>query len=263
MQIIAGRNFNKNMPTDKTQGFIINEKAVKKFGWKNSALAIGKTVQWVNPNTIIKSGKVIGVVKDFNIAPLKSAVQPLVMHYMPQRFQYLYIRFNQKNAKSVLASIQKQFNQFYAKQSFEYSFLDDTLNNLYSSEQKLSAIFYYFSLLAILIACMGVLGLSLYSIQQRIKEIGIRKVLGASVFSITTELLKEFVKPVLIAAIIATPLSWYAMNKWLEDFAYHIQINWIVFLFTTLMVLALAVLTMGIQSIKAAIANPVKSLRTE
>ena len=203
------------------------------------------------------------MVKDFNITPLKSAVQPLVMHYFPQRFQYLYIRFNQKNAEAVLASIQKQFSQFYTKQSFEYSFLDDTLNNLYSSEQKLSTIFYYFSFLAILIACMGVLGLSLYSIQQRIKEIGIRKVLGASVFSITTELLKEFIKPVLIAAFIATPLSWYSINKWLQDFAYHIQINWTVFVLTTLIVLVLAILTMGIQSIKAAIANPVKALRSE
>ena len=263
MQIIAGRNFNKDMPTDKTQGFIINEEAVKKLGWENSSEAIGKTIQWVQPNVVLKTGKVIGVVKDFNITPLKSAVQPLVMHYFPDRFDYLYIRFNQKNAETVLASIQKKFSQFYTKQSFEYSFLDDTLNNLYSSEQKLSTIFYYFSFLAILIACMGVLGLSLYSIQQRIKEIGIRKVLGASVFSITIELLKEFVKPVFIAALIATPVSWYAMNKWLQDFAYHIQINWIVFLLTTLIVLALAVLTMGIQSIKAAIANPVKSLRAE
>jgi len=263
MQMIAGRNFNKNMPTDKSTGFIINEEAVKKFGWENAEAAIGKTIQWVQPNAVLKAGKVIGVVKDFNITPLKSAVQPLVMHYMPQRFQYLYVRFNQNNAKTVMASIQKQFNQYYSKQSFEYSFLDDTLNNLYSSEQRLSAIFSYFSFLAILIACMGVLGLSLYSIQQRIKEIGIRKVLGASVFSITTELLKELVKTVIIAACIATPIAWYAMNEWLKDFAYHININSVVFLLTTLIVLAMAVLTMCIQSIKAAIANPVKSLRTE
>ncbi len=263
MQVVAGRDFNKDMPTDKTEGFIINEEAAKTFGWQNAAQAIGKTIQWVNPNTIIKSGKVIGVVKDFNITPLKSTVQPLVMHYLPQRFQYLYIRFNQTNAAAVLATIQKQFNQFYAKQSFEYSFLDDTLNNLYVSEQKLSTIFSYFSFLAIFITCLGVLGLSFYSIQQRIKEIGIRKVLGASVSSITGELLKEFVKPVIIAALIATPLAWYAMTKWLEGFAYHIQINWMVFLLTTLMVLFLAILTMSVQTIKAAIANPVKSLRTE
>ena len=162
-----------------------------------------------------------------------------------------------------MASIKKTFNQYYAKQSFEYSFLDDTLNNLYNSEQKLSTIFKYFSFLAILIACMGVLGLSLYSIQQRIKEIGIRKVLGASVFSIATELLKEFVKPVIIAACIATPIAWYAMDKWLQDFAYHIQISWAVFMLVTMLVLLLAILTMSVQSVLAAMANPVKSLRTE
>jgi putative ABC transport system permease protein len=262
MQLVAGRDFSKDMPTDKTTGFILNEEAVKKFGW-NSSAAIGKTVQWVQPNVVLKTGKVIGVVKDFNITPLKSAVQPLVMHYFPQRFQYLYIRFNQSHANNVLAVVQKQFNAFYPKQSFEYSFLDETLNNLYLSEKKLGTIFSYFSFLAILIGCLGILGLSLYSIQQRIKEIGIRKVLGASVTGITLELLKEFVKPVLIAAVIATPLAWFVMNKWLEDFAYRIQINGLVFLLTTLIVLALAILTMSVQSIKAARSNPVKSLRTE
>lgn len=263
MELVAGRDWKADMATDATAGFIINEEAVKKFGWKNPQDAIGKTVQWVQPNTVLKSGKVIGVVRDFHITPLKAAVQPLVMHQFPQRYQYLYIRFDQSRAQNILAAIQKQFNAFYANQSFEYSFLDDTLNNLYSSERKLGTIFSYFSLLAILIACLGVLGLSLYSIQQRIKEIGIRKVLGASVFSITGELLKEFVKPVLIAAVIATPLAWFAMNKWLEDFAYRIQINWLVFLLTTFLVLVLAVLTMGIQSVKAALSNPVKSLRSE
>ncbi len=262
MQMAAGRDFNKDMPTDKTSGFILNEEAVKKFGW-NPSTAIGKTVQWVQPNAVLKSGKVVGVVKNFNITPLKSAVQPLVMHYFPQRFQYMYIRFNQSRADNVLATVQKQFNAFYAKQLFEYNFLDDTLNNLYLSEKKLGTIFSYFSFLAIFIGCLGVLGLSLYSIQQRIKEIGIRKVLGASVPGITIELLKEFVKPVFIAAVIATPLAWFVMNKWLQDFAYRIEINWLIFLFTTLIVLALAVLTMSIQSINAARSNPVKSLRTE
>jgi len=263
MQVMAGRDFSKDMTTDKTAGFILNEEAVKRLGWNSPAQAIGKAVQWVQPNTIIKSGKVIGVVKNFNITPLKSAVQPLVMHYFPQRFQYLYIRFHQNNGKTVLTAIQKQFNQFYPKQSFEYSFLNETLYNLYSSDQKLSIIFFYFSFLAILIACLGILGLSLYSIQQRIKEIGIRKVLGASVFSITGELLQEFVQPVILASLIATPIGWYVVYRWLENFAYHIHISWLVFLLTFLIVLALAITTIGVQSIKAAIANPVKSLRTE
>jgi putative ABC transport system permease protein len=263
MKLLAGRSFSANYPTDKTEGFLINEEAVKQMGWKNAANAIGKTIQWIRPGTVLKKGKVIGVVENFNISPLTSAVQPLVMHYSALRLQYLYVRFNQINAKNIISDIEKKFNEFYPQQSFEYTFLDNTLNNLYSSEQKLSTILFYFSLLAILIACMGVSGLSLYSIQQRIKEIGIRKVLGASVFGITVELLKEFVKPVIIAACIATPIAWYAMNEWLKEFAYHTQISWTIFALVTILVLVLAIITMSIQSIKAAIANPVKSLRTE
>jgi len=137
------------------------------------------------------------------------------------------------------------------------------LNSLYAREANLGRIFTSFSFLAIFIACLGILGLSLYSIQQRVKEIGIRKVLGASVAGISTELIKDFVKPVLIAAIIATPIAWYAMNRWLEAFAYKIQISPWVFVITTLMVLMIALLTMSIQSVKAALSNPVKSLRTE
>ena len=263
MKILAGRNLSREHRTDLAQGFILNEEAVKKFGWKRPSEAIGKTVQWVQPTAVLKSGKVVGVVKDFNITPLKNAVQPLVMHYFPQRFQYMYIRFDQKRADQVIPLIEKRFNELYAKQNFEYRFLDDTLNAMYSSEKKLGVIFSYFSILAVIIACLGVLGLSLYSIQQRIKEIGIRKVLGASVAGITGELVKEFVKPVLLAALIATPIAWYGMNKWLEDFAYRISINWTVFLLTTMAVLFLAVLTMSVQSIRAAHANPVKTLRAE
>jgi putative ABC transport system permease protein len=212
---------------------------------------------------VIKEGRVIGVVKDFNITPLRSAVQPLVMHYRVPGFQYLYLRLNQNNARAILADAQKQFAKFYPNQSFEYSFLDDTLNKMYQSERKLSSVFSYSSLLAILIACMGVLGLSLYSIQQRIKEIGIRKVLGASVFTITKDLIKEFAMPVIVASLVASPIAWYAMDQWLQDFAYHIKIEWTIFLLVTIVVLTLAVLTMSIQSIKAAMANPVDSLRTE
>ena len=134
---------------------------------------------------------------------------------------------------------------------------------MYTSEKRLGTIFSYFSFLAVFIACLGILGLSLFSIQQRIKEIGIRKVLGASVLSITRGLIKEFVKPVITAGIIATPVAWYMMNRWLEDFAYRINISGWVFVIAGLLALLIAMLTIGIQAIKAALANPVKSLRTE
>lgn len=263
MKIIAGRDFSKDHPTDRTEGFILNEEAVKKTGWESPAEAIGKTFQWVLPNAVLKSGKVIGVVQDFNITPLKTAVQPLVMHISPIRFQYLYVRFDQSKANEVVSTVEKTFNQYYAKQSFEYSFLDDTLAMMYKSEKKLGAIFSYFSFLAIFIACLGILGLSLYSIQQRVKEIGIRKVIGASVSGITTLLVKEFIQPVFIATVIAVPIVWHGMNKWLEDFAYRITISWWVFIVAGMLTLLIAILTVSLQAIKAAIANPVKSLRTE
>ena len=263
MKIIAGRDFSKDHPTDRTEGFILNEEAVKKSGWKSPADAIGKTFQWVLPNAVLKSGKVIGVVQDFNITPLKTAVQPLVMHIQPIRFQYVYIRFDQSKAGNVISTIEKTFNEFYAEQSFEYSFLDDTLAMMYKSERKLGTIFSYFSSLAIFIACLGILGLSLYSIQQRVKEIGIRKVIGASVTRITALLVKEFIQPVFIATVIAVPIVWYGMNKWLEDFAYRVAISWWIFAVAGALALAIAILTVSLQAIKAAMANPVKSLRTE
>jgi putative ABC transport system permease protein len=263
MKILAGRNFAADHPTEKAEGFVLNEEALKKMGWRDPAGAIGKTIQWVKPDAVLKKGKVLGVVQNFNINPLKSAVQPLVMHYSPLRFQYLYVRFNQNNARRLTGIVEKKFNEFYPKQSFEYSFLDDDLNAMYKNEKRLGTIFGYFSFLAILIACLGVLGLSLYSIQQRIREIGIRKVLGASVLSITGGLLKDFVKPVVIAAFVATPIALYVMRKWLEDFAYRVDISWWIFIAAGMMALLIAILTISIQAIRAAIANPVKSLRTE
>lgn len=263
MKLIAGRDFSKDHPTDRTGGFILNEKAVKESGWKSPSEAIGKTFQWVKPDGVIKSGKVIGVVRDFNITPLKSPVQPLVMHIYPQRFQYLYVRFDQFKAHNIIIPLEKAFRQAYARQSFEYSFLDDTLAAMYTSETKLGIIFNYFSALAIFIACLGVLGLSLYSIQQRIKEIGIRKVLGASVAGITSLLMKEFVKPIFMACVIATPFTWYGMDRWLENFAYRIDIKWWIFPLAGIIALLIAFFTIGFQTIKAAIVNPAKSLRTD
>jgi putative ABC transport system permease protein len=263
MKILAGRDFSNDFATDKTEGFILNEEAVKKMGWQNPAQAIGKKFQWVRPDAVLKSGKVIGVVQNFNITPLKSPVLPLVMHYRSNRFQYMYIRYNQANTSNMISVVEKKFKEVYPKQSFEYNYLDDTLNNMYVSEEKTGRVFSYFSFLAILIACLGILGLSLYSIQQRVKEIGIRKVLGASVLRITSELVKDFLKPVLIATIISVPLAWYAMDKWLQDFAYRTNIGWWIFITAGLLAVLIALITVGIQAIRAAVANPVKSLRTE
>jgi putative ABC transport system permease protein len=260
MKVMEGRTFSANYKTDESEGFIINQEAVKQLGWQTAKNAVGKSFQWVMPDTVLKSGKIIGVVEDFNITPLKAAVQPLVMHILPRRFQYLYIRVNNNDA---LKGIEKEYKSFNADQPFEYSFLDDTINAMYRSEKKQGIIFAYFSGLAIIIACMGILGLSIFAAQQRIKEIGIRKVLGASVISIVSELSKEFLKPVLIAAFIASPIAWYGMNKWLQNFAYRIDISWWVFIVAGIIAVCIALFTISFQAIKAAIANPIKSLRTE
>ena len=260
MKLIAGRNFSKSFSTDESEGFIVNNEAVKQAGWKTAKDAIGKSFQWVMPDQVLKTGKIIGVVEDFHITPLKSTVQPLVMHILPRRFQYLYVRLNADNA---LSKIEKTFKGFNHDQPFEYTFLDDTINAMYASEKKLGKIFAYFSGLAILIACMGILGLSIYSTQQRIKEIGIRKVLGATPVNIVKELSKEFIKPVFIAAIIASPVAWYAMNKWLQEFAYRIDLSVGVFVLAGVVALLIALVTVSFQAIKAAFANPVDTLRTE
>lgn len=263
MKMIAGRSLSADYPTDKTEGFVVNEEVVRKLRWKDPQAALGKTIQWVRPDKVLKKGSVIGVVENFNISPLSQAVQPLVMHYSALRLQYLYVRFRQISSATAINAVEKKFTEFFPKQSFEYSFLDDTLNHLYTSEQKLSTIFSWFSLLAIVIACLGVLGLSLYSIQQRTKEIGIRKVLGAGVANITTELLKEFLKPMLIASVAAIPITWFLMHRWLQDFAYRTNISWWIFVVAGALAIAIALITMSSQTIRAARANPVKSLRSE
>jgi putative ABC transport system permease protein len=185
------------------------------------------------------------------------------MHILPRRFQYLYVRYKDINTADAVNVVSKQFKDLYPDQPYEYKFLDDTINSLYTTEVKLGKIFGYFAGLAILIACLGILGLSVYSTQQRTKEIGIRKVLGATIGGIIKELSKDFLKPVVIAAIIATPIAWLGMHKWLEDFAYKVNISWWVFVLAGIAAIIIAFITISFQSIKAALANPVKSLRTE
>ena len=263
MKIIAGREFSENYATDKNEGFILNQEALKQSGWPTPASAIGKTFAWVLPGEVLKSGKVIGIVQDFNITPLKSAVQPLVMHIAPQRFRYLYVRYNELSAREAISKVGKTFKDFYATQPFEFSFLDDTINSMYKSETRLGQIIEWFSALAIFIACMGILGLSVYSIQQRTKEIGIRKVLGAGVPGIIRKITNEFLKPVFVAAILAAPITWLVMDKWLQEFAYRIKVNPGVFVVAAAIAILIALITISFQAIKAAMANPVKSLRTE
>jgi putative ABC transport system permease protein len=260
MHMANGRNFSKEFATDSS-GIILNETAAAAFGWNNTT-AIGKTV--IRQNAVIGSNvpyHVIGVVKNFNFKSLHEAVSPLYMVLYPESGLIFKIKTN--DVAGLLATMKKQWNAYNTDEPFTYSFMDDLFNKTYSAEQKTGTILNIFSILTIFVACLGLFGLVTYTAEQRTKEIGIRKVLGASVSQVTQMLSKEFLKLVLIASLIAFPLSWWAMNKWLQSFAYRISISWWAFVVAGCVTVLIALITVSFQAIKAAIANPVKSLRTE
>ena len=256
IQILKGRNFSKDFPTDSS-GIVINEAAVQQLGWTNEN-AVGKT--------IVRSGqeefKVVGVVADFNYASLKQKVAPLMM-MLGRNFGGLIIKINTRDVKGFLADLKKQWNSFNPAGPLEYNFLDEKFAALYASEQRTKQIFSAFAVLAIIIASLGLFGLSAFVIEQRAREIGIRKVLGASVQQVLLLVSKEFLLLVGIAFIISVPVTWWAMHEWLKDFAYRINIGTGVFVAAGLAAILIAFFTISFQAIRAAITNPVKSLRTE
>jgi putative ABC transport system permease protein len=260
MKMVSGRNFSKEFATDSL-AIILNETAAKAFGW-NNITAIDKTIIRQNSdrgNNI--PFHVIGVVKNFNFKSLHEAVSPLYMDLNSEGG--LIFKIKTTDVSSLLATMKKNWDSYNTGEPFSYSFLDDLFNNTYSTEQKTGNILNIFSVLIILVACLGLFGLVTYTAEQRTKEIGIRKVLGASVTQVTQMLSKDFLKLVLIASLIAFPAAWWAMNKWLQSFAYRINISWWVFFIAAFAALIIALVTVSFQAIKAAIANPVKSLRTE
>lgn len=262
IQMSAGRNFARDYSMD-TSNFIINEAAVKAIGWKSAQQAVGKNFKYGNI-----SGHIIGVMRDFHFESLHQQIAPLVfmMPYVPAGqtyYNYISIKISSQNIAPALLTIKNTWQKFLPEFPYQYTFLDENFAKLYDAEQQQEIIFTTFACIAIFIACLGLFGLSAFAISQRIKEIGVRKVLGANTSTIFTLLSKEFLKLVLIATIIAFPVAWYAMNSWLQSFAYRIHIQWWVFLFAALAALFIALLTVSFQAIKAAIANPVKSLRTE
>ena len=252
MKIVAGNNFTGSK--SDSAHFILNETAVKQAGIKDP---IGKSFMlWGN------KGIITGVVKDFNYASLKQAVEPAIFYYRPSYWR-MYVKTTGKDASKALAAIQKVWKSYNPDFPVEYSFLDDEFNKMYSDDQRTGILFNVFAAIAILISCLGLFGLATYTAQVKIKEIGIRKVLGASVVGITNLLAKDFILLVLIAFVIASPLAWIGMNKWLQNFAYRINISWWIFFATGLLAIVIALLTVSFQAIKAALSNPVKSLRTE
>ena len=253
MKMVAGASFT-GAPID-TARFILNEAAVKEIGMKNP---LGKRFKMEGIN-----GKIIGVVGDFHYASMKEKIAPAVFWYHPQYLNKMYIRTTRRDAPKALAAAEKEFKQYNGDYPFGYAFLDDIFNNIYQGEQREGTLFTYFAGIAIFISCLGLLGLAAYTAQVRTREIGVRKVLGASVTGIVGLLARDFVRLVGIAILIATPVAWYAMHKWLQDYAYHIGISWWVFVAAGLVAVAIAFITISFQTIKAALMNPVKSLRSE
>jgi putative ABC transport system permease protein len=252
MKIIQGSNFTGS-PADSAH-FILNETAVKQTGIKDP---IGKSFSlWQNKGTII------GVIKDFNYASLKKAIEPAIFYYDPACWG-MYVKTTARDASKAIAGTTRTWKQYTSEFPFDYSFLDDDFNRMYKNDQRLGTLFNVFAVVAILISCLGLFGLATYTAHVKTKQIGIRKVLGASVTSITGLLAREFILLVLVAFVVASPVTWFVMNKWLQDFAYRISISWWMFLITGVLAILIAVFTVGFQAVRAAIANPVKSLRTE
>lgn len=259
MKLLQGRDFSPKLTTDSTGVFIINESAAKKLGLEKP---VGSRIEWRPGGTVLK-GTVIGVVRDFNFSSLQSLVEPVIYFNQPGDANVLTLRLGPGDLHKQMQRIEAQWKRVEPVYPFKYSFIGDDLAKQYLREARLGQLFGIFAGLSIFIACMGLLGLSILIARQRMKEIGIRKVLGASIANITALLSGDFLKLVILALVIATPVAWYAMNKWLEDFAYRIHVTWWMFALAGLAAILIALITISFQSIKAALMNPVRSLRSE
>ncbi|MGY2131552.1 ABC transporter permease [Hymenobacter sp. HD11105] len=267
LQLVAGRDFSKELGTDKDQAFIINETAVKDFGFGTPQQALGQTVKWPiwndsNPDSL-KVGKIIGVVKDFHFKSLYDQLEPAVLQIFPSAYWKVAVKMKGESIGSSVDGVKQVWSKFSPDSPIEYRFLDENFDQMYKSEDKLQTLLWAFTGVAIFVACLGLYGLAAYAAERRKKEIGIRKVLGADVSTIVGLLSKEFMLLVVVAAVIAFPAAWLAMNRWLQDFAYRIDIPLWAFLAAGLLAATVAFLTVSYQAVKAATANPIKNLRTE
>jgi putative ABC transport system permease protein len=259
LKIIAGRDFSASFPTDTTDAVLINKTAALKLGWTPQQ-AIGKWIQ----NTTQDNAKrrIVGVVDDFNFLSLKQNLEPLVIAPNLDR-RVALIKLKPGNIQAGVALVEKAYKKVASAYPFEYSFLDEQFDELYKKDIRQQTILSVFAILSIFVSCLGLFGLTSFTATKRFKEIGIRKVLGSSVRGIVILLSKDLLKPVLIAACIALPVGYWAMNKWLQNFAYKTTVSWWIFCLAALIISGIALITVSIKAIKAAIANPVKSLQTE
>ncbi len=261
MKLVAGRMFSAQIPSDTARQlgtYLINETAAKRMGWTPTS-ALGKRVKFWGTD-----GTVIGVLKDFHFRPLRMAIEPFIFRYQPLTPYFtLLVKLKPGTVPATLAGIANAYKKADPANPLTYGFVDQDLDAQYRAEQRTGQIILYFSILTILISCLGLFGLATFTAEQRTKEIGVRKVLGASVSSIVALLSKDFLRLVVIAIVVASPIAWYAMHRWLQDFAYKIDIEWWVFALAGLLAVGIALLTVSFQSVKAALMNPVTSLRSE
>jgi putative ABC transport system permease protein len=262
MKLVAGRTFSKDFQSDSS-GIILNEAAIQQLGYKPEN-AVGKKI-YFDLGQFKGSMNIVGIVKDFNFESLHHTIRPLgfTSAAFANKYCYTIASLTTTNFAGVLTEMEKTWKKIYTNSPFVYSFLDQDFQRNYEKDRLTSQIIICFTLIAILIACLGLLGLAAFSAEQRTKEIGIRKVLGASVTSVTALLSKDFLKLVIVSIVIASPLAWMIMNRWLENFAYRIHISWWMFAAAGSIAILIALITVSFQSIKAALSNPIKCLRTE
>jgi putative ABC transport system permease protein len=263
LKLAAGRNFSEEMPTDVTESILINEETARRFGWEEP---LGKTIAGgiiTDSGAVRLERKIIGVVKDYHHASLHRKIEPIMIGKNASEFRGMALRIAPTDISGTMAAIEDTWRQFDPDRPFNSYFLDESFDAKYRAEERLGKITLFFSLLAIFVGCLGLFGMSSYAVQQRTKEIGIRKVLGATVTGIVRMLSMRFLLLVGIANIVAWPIAYYAMQKWLENFAYRIDLSLWHFLLAGLLALFITLLTVSLQSVKAAIANPVTSLRYE
>jgi putative ABC transport system permease protein len=264
LELVAGRDFDKNRPTDSV-ALILNQAAVAQFGFASDEAAIDeRIILEVTPN---KRNHIIGIVKNYHQQSLQKDYTPIILFMDPDYswipITYFSVKINSHNLQQTISQMQGIWEQFFPESSFDYFFLDEFFNRQYLADQQYGSIFYAFSFLAIFIASMGLFGLTMFTTTSRTKEIGVRKVMGASIISIVKMLNLELVKLILLSSLIAIPSAWYLIRKWLDSYAFRIEISWWMFVVPVIVVMIIAIFTTSFLTIRAATANPTKSLRYE
>ena len=258
LELVAGRFFSEDFGTDRNEAFLLNESGVYRLGFESAEEAIGQQLAWQN-----RQGRVIGVLKDFYFMSIQQEIEPFIMLVQHNNPGYLSVKVKTKDFSGALVQIESAFGEIMPDRIFEYSFLDQEFNEQYNNEERFSSVFTFFAIIAIVIACLGLYGLAAFTAQQKVKEIGIRKVLGATESGVVFLLSKDFLKLVLISFILASPIAYYLMDSWLEDFYERVNLRVDTFILAASISVVIALLTVSYQSIKAAVTNPIKSLRRE